>query len=100
MLTQSPDGVPANQSCMWSMAADAAEAADDAPRASMMAAPRCCTVGMKLASTHSWSLMRSAADFPLISALNRSGYWVAEWLPQMVTRFTLATGTTALAAMW
>ena len=29
------------------MAAEAAEAADEAPRALMMAAPRCCTVGMK-----------------------------------------------------
>jgi hypothetical protein len=29
-----------------SMTADAAEAADDAPRAAMTAAPRCCTVAM------------------------------------------------------
>jgi hypothetical protein len=33
MLTQSPSGVPLTQSWMWSMAADAAEAAEDAPRA-------------------------------------------------------------------
>ena len=33
------------------MAALAAEAADDEPRASMMAAPRFCTVGMKSPSS-------------------------------------------------
>ena len=38
--TQSPSGVPSTQSCTWSIAALAAEAADEAPRASMMAAPR------------------------------------------------------------
>ena len=32
MLTQSSAGVPSAQSCMWSMAAEAAEAADEAPR--------------------------------------------------------------------
>ena len=48
MLTQSSSDVPNAQSCMWSMAADAAEAADDAPRALMIAAPRCCTVGMNV----------------------------------------------------
>ena len=37
------------------MAALAADAADDAPRASMIAAPRLATVGMKVPSTHSWS---------------------------------------------
>src|SRR5437899_105888 len=46
MLTQSPSGVPRVQSRTWSMAALAADAALDAPRASMMAAPRCCTVVM------------------------------------------------------
>ena len=38
--TQSPSGVPRTQSCTWSIAALAAEAALDAPRASMIAAPR------------------------------------------------------------
>jgi hypothetical protein len=37
---------------MWSIAADAAEAADEAPRALIIAAPRCCTVGMKESVSH------------------------------------------------
>ena len=41
MLTQSPSGVPWTQVRMWSIAAAAAEAADEAPRALMIAAPRC-----------------------------------------------------------
>src|SRR3954466_15981879 len=82
MLTQSPDGVPANQSCMWSMAADAAEAADDAPRALMIAAPRCCTVGMKLSSYHLRSTSECAALPSTVQKL-RSGYCVDEWLPQI-----------------
>ena len=45
----------ATQSRTWSMAALAADAADEAPRASMIAAPRFCTVGMKSFSSQSWS---------------------------------------------
>ena len=44
---QSPSGVPSSQSRAASMVADAAEAAEEAPRASMIAAPRLATVGMK-----------------------------------------------------
>ena len=44
--TQSPSGVPSVHERMWSTAALAADAADDAPRASMIAAPRLATVGM------------------------------------------------------
>jgi hypothetical protein len=43
------------------MAADAAEAADDEPRASMIAAPRFWTVGMKSSSIQAWSSTTSAA---------------------------------------
>ena len=53
--TQSPSGVPSAHERMWSTAALAADAADDAPRASMIAAPRLATVGMNVPSTHSWS---------------------------------------------
>src|ERR1700720_3393895 len=67
------------------MVADAAEAADELPRASMIAAPRLATVGMKSFSIQFWSLTTSAAFLPLISAWKTSGYWVAEWLPQIVT---------------
>src|SRR5689334_1542406 len=67
------------------MVADAAEAAEDEPRASMMAAPRLATVGMKSFSIQSWSLTTSAAFLPPTSAWKMSGYWVAEWLPQIVS---------------
>ena len=48
---QSPSGVPLTQSKTWSTAALAADAADEAPRASMIAAPRLATVGMKVSSS-------------------------------------------------
>ena len=83
MLTQSPDGVPANQSWMWSIAADAADAAEDAPRALMIAAPRCWTTGIKVSSSHFWSTSDFAA-LPLTRGWLMSGYCVAEWLPQIV----------------
>src|SRR3984893_1310703 len=82
--TQSPTGVPSSQSRAASVVADAAEAADDAPRASMIAAPRLVTVGMKSVSIQAWSLTTSAAFLPPPSAWKMSGYWVAEWLPQIV----------------
>ena len=53
--TQSPSGVPRCQERMWSMAAFAADAAELAPRASMIAAPRLATVGMKSFSIQAWS---------------------------------------------
>ncbi len=55
MLTQSSLGVPSAHDRMWPMAALAADAADDRPRASMTAAPRLATVGMNVDSTHAWS---------------------------------------------
>ena len=55
MLTQSPSAVPSAQSRMWSIAAFAAEAADEEPRAAMTAAPRFATVGMNVSSTQAWS---------------------------------------------
>src|SRR3546814_17351695 len=50
----------------------------------MMAAPRLATVGMKSFSIQAWSPTTSAAFLPPISAWKTSGYWVAEWLPQIV----------------
>ena len=100
METQSPGGVPDIQSCTWSMAALAAEAALEAPRASMIAAPRCCTVGMKSPSSHAWSSITAAAVPPGTSQWTRSGYWVAEWLPQMVIRDTSLTLVPSFWATW
>src|ERR1019366_5810312 len=47
--------VPATQSLTWSMAALAAEAAEEAPRASMTAAPRLPTLGRNSFSIQAWS---------------------------------------------
>ena len=85
---------------MWSIAALAAEAALDAPRASMIAAPRCWTLGMNVSSSHVWSPMTSAAERAPTRHRNRSGYWVAEWFPQIVMRDTSLTDTPARAATW
>src|SRR5579859_4939017 len=97
MLTQSPFGVPKAQSRMWSMAAEAAEAAEEAPRALMMAAPRCCTVGMNSPAIHSW-LTSLAAGLPLTLVARMSGYWVEEWLPHTVMRLMSVTWLPVLAA--
>ena len=80
------------------MVAEAADAADDAPRASMIAAPRLATVGMNVPASQSWSPTASAALRPPTSAWNRSGYCVAEWLPQIVIFLISVTGTPSLAA--
>src|ERR1700712_1337019 len=100
METQSPSGAPSTQVFTWSMAALAADAADEEPRASMMAAPRFCTVGMKSPSSQAWSSTRAAALWPLTSAWNRSGYWVAEWLPQIVILVMSLTVVPVLVASW
>ena len=49
----------------------------------MIAAPRCCTVGMKSFSVQLASTSEVAA-LPFTKQWLISGYWVAEWLPQMV----------------
>src|SRR5436190_7550321 len=68
----------------------------------MIAAPRFCTVGMKLDSSHCWSLIIGQSFLPSLpttaSAWNTSGYWVAEWLPQIVTLRIAETGLPTLAA--
>jgi hypothetical protein len=53
---------------MWSIAALAAEAAEDKPRASMMAAPRLPTVGKNTVSFHTWSLIMSLTEAPSMVA--------------------------------
>ena len=77
MLIQSPGAVPCTQVWMWSIAAEAAEAAEEAPRALMIAAPRCCTTGMKVSSIHFWSTS-DFAGLPSTRVWLRSGYCVAE----------------------
>src|SRR4249920_725270 len=97
IVSQSPSREPATQSRTWSIAALAALAAEDRPRASMMAAPRFCTVGMKVDSSQAWSLIAGQTFLPSASAWKMSGYWVAEWLPQMVIFLMLLT---ALPTFW
>ena len=43
---------------------------------------------------------RSQADSPPTSALTRSGYWVGEWLPQIVIFVISVTATPSLLASW
>src|SRR5581483_6763303 len=98
--TQSPSGVAVRTPTTLSMAALAADAAEDWPRASMMAAPRFCTVVMKSPCSQAVSEITSVARLPPMRALPKSGNWVAEWLPQMATLVTSETGTPAFLASW
>ena len=59
-----------------SIAAFAAEAADEAPLASITAFPLCCTKGRYSSSIQLASLITSAALLPSIVALYGSGYIV------------------------
>mmetsp|Transcript_10300 Transcript_10300/g.24177 ORF Transcript_10300/g.24177 Transcript_10300/m.24177 type:complete len:247 (+) Transcript_10300:247-987(+) len=96
MDTQRPL-VPWTQSRMWSKAADAADAALDAPRASMMAAPRFWTFGMKSPVIQASSPITALAALPPMVAWERSGYWVEEWLPQMAS---FSMSSTAQPSFW
>ena len=64
-----------------SITALAADAADDAPRASMICAPRCCTVAMNSPRSHSMSSIAPVAGFPFTAVFSKSGNCVEEWLP-------------------
>ena len=65
--------LPRTQSRTWSMAALAADAAEDRPRASMMAAPRLPTVGMNVSRFQASSLISLASDSPPTVAKRKSG---------------------------
>src|SRR5205085_4685986 len=97
-LVQSPAGVPRSHVLTWSIAPFAADMALDSPRALMIAAPRFWHCGTNVASSHSRSRIDCVAGLPLIFALVKSGYWVFEWFPQMVTLATAAFGTPAFFA--
>src|SRR6202044_1463558 len=97
MVTHLPF-VPRIQSCTWSIAALAADAADDNPRASMIAAPRLPTVGMNVLRFHSSSLISLVSDSPSTVAKRKSGYMVGEWLPHTASFSIEATGLPDLAA--
>ena len=99
MLTQSPSGVPSAQSRMWSIAAEAAEAAEEEPRALMTAAPRCCTVGMNSSRYHFVSTSDFAGLPPTVQCA-MSGCCVALWLPQTIMRRMSVTCVPVFAASW
>ena len=67
IVTHSPF-VPSAQSRMWSIAAFAADAAEDRPRASMIAAPRLPTVGRNTSLFQAWSLIISFTLLPSMVA--------------------------------
>ena len=95
MVTHSPF-VPRNQSRMWSIAAEAAEAAELAPRASMTAAPRLPTVGRNVSRYHAWST-HSVAGLPSMVAKRISEYMEGAWLPQTQSFLIEQTGLPVLA---
>src|SRR4051812_7998427 len=97
-LVQSPPVVPLIQVFTWSIAPFAADRALDSPRALITAAPRGCTAGTNVCSSHARSVTDSVAGLPLTFALVKSGYWVFEWLPQMVMHDTAPFGTPAFLA--
>ena len=57
----------------------------------MIAAPRCCTVVTNSPLRYSSSLTSSRTDLPPAVAWLTSGYWVDEWLPQMMQFLTSET---------
>src|SRR5260370_32346104 len=81
-----------------SITALAADAAEDAPLASITAAPRFWTVSTNFPFTQPWSEITSKTGRPAMRALRASGYWVVEWLPQMATLEVAATGAFAFLA--
>ena len=90
--TQSSAGVPRTQSRTWSRAALAAEAALEAPRASMIAAPRLATSGMNSFTTQASSSTASQA-LVLGAGVFEVRVLGVEWLPQLVIRVISLTGT-------
>src|SRR5215467_4368051 len=92
---QSPAAVPEWIARTESTMALAADPADDAPRALIIAAPRLCTVEINSCFSQASSPITSGAGRPPIRAFQASGYWVLEWLPQIARLLMSATGTPA-----
>jgi hypothetical protein len=67
MVTHSPP-LPPSQPRTWSIAAFAADAAEERPRASMTAAPRLPTVGMNVVRFQFSSLIFALSETPSLSA--------------------------------
>jgi len=79
VLTQTDchSSLPRAQSLMWSIDADPAEAADEAPLRSIISAPLFCTLGVNSLTFHPASIKSLAAVPPIVQFLT-SGYIVGE----------------------
>src|SRR5258705_14018386 len=64
----------------------------------MMAAPRFWMTGMKVFSSHAWSLIIGHAFLPPAVTWKISGYCVAEWLPHTTIFLMAVTGTPTFCA--
>merc|ERR1711976_282836 len=98
--TYSPSLVPLTQSRTWSDAALAADIAEEALRAAMMAAPRFWMVSMNSPLSQASSLTSSRIAVPATVPWLTSGYYVELWLPQMITFLTSPTGFPVRTAIW
>src|SRR5690606_9290337 len=78
----------------------AAEAADEAPRAFIIAAPRFCTVSRKLVFSQVSSEITWGMGLPPIVLFAKSGNIVGEWLPQIASFLTSVTGLPLRSASW
>src|SRR3989338_6073335 len=83
---------PRFQSRMWSMAAFAADAAEDRPRIPMIVAPRLPISRMYSSRFQFRSFNSFVARSPSTVAKRVSGYIVGEWLPHTAIFSTLVTG--------
>ena len=70
----------------------AADGTDEMPDASMIALPRCPTVGMNVSLSQVSSLTSSFIGLPPDVAKRMSGYIVGEWLPQTISFSMLSAG--------
>ncbi len=82
---------------MWSIAAFAADAAEDRPRASMMAAPRFADRRQEDVLFQASSLISVFTGLPsMVGETGSQAYIVGEWLPQTVSFSIEATGLPGL----
>merc|ERR1712167_538302 len=84
---------------MWSIEADPAEAALEAPLKSMISAPLFCTLGVNSLIFQSVSIKSSAGLPPMLQFLT-SGYIVGEWFPQIAICLIAVTGELVFKASW
>ncbi len=55
---------------------------------------------MNFPFSHPWSVITSKTPIPAMRAFRASGYWVAEWFPQIAMFVTTDTGNFAFFASW